>query len=221
MRTRSCGAAAVLLVAALLAGCATSRSELKLAGPGPAPTAQAVKARSVVIRSVRDDRVFAEKPADPSTPSLGFGGAAQASDAVKARAVGRKRGGFGQAMGDVLLEEGQTVTGVVRDNLAAAFRTAGYRVAPDVASAGADPLLVDVRVRKFWSWFTPGFWAITLAAQIETDLSVSGAGTPTVVSVTARDNLMAATEGAWMNIVQKALAAYREEAAAKAGSPPF
>jgi hypothetical protein len=221
MNIRKCGALAVLLASAMLAGCATSRSELKIAGPAASTVAKVTKQRTVVIRSVRDERQFAEKPSDPSTPSLGFGGAAQAVDAVKARAIGRKRNSFGQALGDVLMDEGQTVAGVVRDNVSAAFRDAGYRVAADPVSAGPDPLLVDVRVKKFWSWITPGFMTITVAANIDTDVLVSDGGAPTLVSVTSRDDRMAVTESAWTEIVQKALVSYRSEAGRKFASPPF
>lgn len=215
MNIRTCGAAALLLASAILAGCATSRSEVRLAGAEATPNVPVTQSRAVVIRSVTDERQFAQSPSDPSVPSLGSGGVAAASDAVKARAIARKRNGFGQAMGDVLLENGQTVTGLVRDNVAAAFRQAGYRVAPDLASAGASPLVVDVTVRKFWAWFTPGMMSITLAANIETDLRITGAGGATSVSVTAKDDRMAATESAWVEIVQKALAAYRVDAAKK------
>lgn len=216
MNIRTCGAAALLLASAILGGCATSRSEVKIVGPeGGLANAPVTQARTVVIRTVRDDRQFAEKPSDPSVPSLGSGGATAANDAVKSRAIGRKRNGFGQALGDVLLQDGQTVTGLVRDNMTAAFRQAGYRVAPDVASAGASPLLVDVSVKKFWAWFTPGMMTITLAANIETEVRVSGGGTSTVVSVTAKDDRMAATDDAWIAVVQKALDAYRVEAAKK------
>jgi uncharacterized lipoprotein YajG len=221
MNIRTAGAAALLLASAILGGCATSRSELKIGAPDASPTAAVTKQRAVVIRSVRDERQFAEKPSDPSVPSLGFGGSAAATEQVKARAIGRKRNGFGQALGDVLLQDGQTVTGVVRDNLSSAFRQAGYRVAPDLASAGPSPLLVDVRVRKFWAWFTPGMMTITLASQIDTDLQISGGGAPTTVSVSAQDNRMAATEDAWVEIVQKALVAYRAEAAKKVSAAPF
>ena len=222
MNIRTCGAMALLLATAILGGCATSRSEVKIASPEVAATTAApTKPRAVVIRTVQDARRFEEKPSDPSVPSLGHGGAAQASDSVKARAIGRKRNTYGQALGDVLLQEGQTVTGVVRENLAAAFRTAGYRVAADAASAGPNPLLVDVTVRKFWAWFTPGMMTITLSSQIETELRITDGAAPAVVSVQAKDNLLAAGEGAWVDIVQKALAAYRIEAGRQVSASPF
>ncbi len=215
MNIRLCGAAALLFASAILGGCATSRSEVKIGGGEALTNAPVTQSRAVVIRSVRDERQFAEKPSDPSVPSLGSAGG---NDAEKARAIGRKRNGFGQALGDVLLENGQTVTGVVRDNLASAFRQAGYRVAPDLASAGSSPLIVDVAVRKFWAWFTPGMMSISLSANIETDVRISGGGTSTVVSVAAKDERMVANDEAWVEIVQKALAAYRGEAARRVAS---
>lgn len=159
-------------------------------------------------------------PDDPSTPSLGFEGALQASVDVKARAVARKRGGFGKAFGDVLLEHGQTVVGLIQENLTTAFQQAGYRVASEGA-AGPVPLVVDVRIRKFWAWFQPGFWAITLSANIETELQVSGASSPTSIKVHVEDSRQVATEGAWLEILEKALLAYRMQAASQLSAPPF
>lgn len=217
MNVKTCGAAALLLASAILGGCATSRSEVKLTAPGAAQAA-VTQQRAVVIRSVHDARQFSDKPSDPSMPSLGSGGASNATEAVKARAIARKRNGFGQALGDILLQDGQTVTGVVRDNLAAAFRQAGYRVVPDVASAGPSPLVVDVTVRKFWAWFTPGMLTVTLACDIDTDLKISDGHSVTNVSVSAKDNTAAATDGAWVAVVDKALAAYRAQAAQRVSS---
>lgn len=204
---------AVLLACAVLAGCATSRSEVRLKSP-PTTVAPSGSAKVVVIRSVTDERVFEEAPSEPSTPSLGFGGANKNGDTVKARAIGRKRNGFGKALGDVLLENGQTVTGVVRENLAAALQQAGYQV-KDAAQADASAIVMDVHIKKFWAWFQPGMWVITLNSDVATDLSLSGAAMPTTVSVHVEDAHGAATENAWIEIVDKALEAYRKEVTAK------
>jgi hypothetical protein len=83
------------------------------------------------------------------------------------------------------------------------------------------PLLVDVRVRKFWSWLQPGFVAITLHTNIETDLQVSGGGTTTTISVMLADPRQLVTDGVWSEAVGKALAAYRQEAAGKLQGAPF
>lgn len=225
MSIRNFCAVALVAAATLLTGCATSRSEVKLASPPPAATPQsAPNGRTVVIRSVKDERVFQEAPGHPGTPSLGSGGASKAGDDVKARAVARKRNSYGQALGDVLLD-GQTVTGVVREHLAGAFRQAGYQVAeaaPAAAAATASaPILVDVRIRKFWAWMQPGFWALTFNADMETLLEVSGTATPTNVSVSTQESRQMGTDDAWVAVLQKALADYRAQAAAKLAGGPF
>jgi uncharacterized lipoprotein YajG len=206
----------VWLVAALaLAGCATNRSVLKVASPTAVqPSAASATLRAVVVRSVKDERVFEENPSVASTPSLGFGGAASATEAVKARAVARKRGGFGKAMGDVLLDEGQTVAGVVRDNLVNSLQAAGYRVV-NSAEPADNAITIDVAVKKYWAYFRPGFWQIALDADIETDITVAGAAAPLVIAAHVEDRRQAATERAWLQVLEEALAAYRKEAVAK------
>jgi uncharacterized lipoprotein YajG len=212
---------ALLLLCTTLVGCATSRSELKLTDPtadAPAPAVR--KAQTVLIRAVTDQRVFEQAPKDPSIPSLGFEGAAQATAEVKARAIGRKRNTFGAALGDVLLENGQTVTGVVRDSLAAGLRQAGYRVTSNAAEAGPSPLVMDVAVKEFWAWFNPGFWSITLSTRITTDLVIQGGPPSMTVNVLAQDSRQAAFESAWIEIVDKALKEYRAQITAKAATLP-
>lgn len=211
-----------LLAAGLaLGGCATNRSEIKLSSPvaSTAPTPSA-SARTVVIRSIKDERTFEQAPRVASTPSLGFEGAAQATAEIKARAIGRKRSSYGQALGDVLLDNEQTVIGLVRENLTAAFQQAGFHVGADAATA-TSPLLVDVRIKQFWAWFQPGFWAITLNANIETDIEVAGTVAPLKLSVTVADSRQVATDSAWLQVVEKALAAYRAQAAARFSAPAF
>lgn len=207
----------VLFACVLLAGCATNRSEIKLNSPSVAVSnAAIVSGRTAVIRLVKDERVFEQAPSDPSTPSLGFEGAAQASADVKSRAIGRKRNGFGKAMGDILLQDGQTVDGVVRENLAAALNQSGYKVVSD-AEIDSTTLVVNVHVNKFWTWLQPGFWAITLHAIIDTDLVQPG-GAPTLgINVHATQTGQMATDGTWMEILNKALDEYRAQVVEKLG----
>lgn len=208
-----------VLGCAVLAGCAATRSEVKLTAPAAAaPSAVApAKGKVVAIRNVKDERVFEQAPTDASVPSLGFEGAAQATDATKARAIGRKRNGFGKAMGDVLLQDGQTVIGVVRDNLAAALRDAGYLVV-DASAAPADAVLIDVHVKTFWAWLQPGFWAITANANIGTDLDVTTRAQATTISVHFEDTHQVVTDSTWIETIDQALKAYRAEAARKLGT---
>lgn len=205
--------AAGLLAMAVLGGCATTRSEIALSAPVAAAPATG---KPVVIRSVKDERVFEQAPRDPGTPSLGFEGAAQASAETRARAIGRKRNTYGQALGDVLLQPGQTVEGVVRENLSAALQQAGYRVVAE-KDAGGSALVADVRIKQFWSWLQPGFWSITLHTAVTTDVDFSGR--PQTIRVKTSEGLQVATDGNWIEAVGKALAAYRAEAARVLSTP--
>ena len=219
MIMRTIGRIVFLLFCAAVAGCATSRSELTLNSPPTTQTAAVTMERPVVIRSIKDERIFEQAPSDPSIPSLGFEGAAQASTDVKSRAIGRKRNSFGKALGDVLLENGQTVESVVRDNLTAALQQAGYRV-EEAGSASASAIVIDVHIKEFWAWFQPGFWAITLNTNIATDLILSGSQAPTHIKVHVEDSRQIATEGAWMEIVNKGLEEYRNQARNQAAGFP-
>jgi hypothetical protein len=208
--------AGLLGATALLTGCATSRSEVKLGAFDADKSAYAVtKTTPVLIRSVTDERTFEDSPKNPSTPSLGEGGASKASDDVRARAIGRKRNTYGMALGDVLLENGQTVAGVVRENLTFALRQAGYRVTTHTGEAGPSPVVIEARIKKFWAWVQPGFWALTFHADITTDLEISGIATPTIVTVNTEDSRQLATDSAWIGIVDQALRDYRSQVAVK------
>lgn len=203
---------ALMFASLLVSACATNRSSLTLEPP-PAAPALAADAPAIVLRSVRDARAFEAAPRDPSVPSIGTaGGGAE----IRARAVGRKRNSYGQALGDVMLEEGQTVEGLMRLHIAAAFQQGGVRVIEESAASPETPR-VDVTIDKFWAWFQPGFWAIKLRAKVETGLSVNG-GAPVIVAVEIDHAGQAATDGFWRQTLHTALAAYRTELAARAGA---
>lgn len=206
----------VLVSCALLAGCATSRSEVKLNSPAPVSAEANVPANAptAAIKVVMDERRFEQAPSNPGIPSLGSEGSASASAEVKARAIARKRNGFGQAMGDVLLQDGQTVETVVRDNLTTALRQAGYRVV-DVASATEQTKVLEVRITQFWAWVQPGFWALTMHGDIETSLASSNASEPTTITVHHTESRQLATDGTWIEVVNKALEKYRAEVVKK------
>jgi hypothetical protein len=199
----------LLAVAVLVAGCATSRSEIKLASPVTTQASYPVtKSTVVLIRSVTDERVFEEAPSVASIPS-------EETLDTRARAVGRKRNTVGKAMGVVLLENGQTVSSVVRDNLLTALNRAGYRTTTNPTEAGASPLIMDVHIKQFWAWFQPGFWAIRLNANIETSLVTNRDALETAVSVHAENSRQFATDDAWAEIIDTALKDYRTQVTKK------
>ena len=219
MTTRRVAVWLTALACAGLAGCATTRSELGLPAPGSTTSAAStplpgLAGKVFVLRSVYDERVFEDAPDDPSTPSLGFGGASKASPAVKARAFGRKRGGFGMALGDILLRPGMTVESVVRDNLAAALRAGGAGVS-DAAAPSPGAVTLDVHVKAFWTWMNPGFWALTGNGRIATDIDASGHVGTIPVLVEHKESRQFMPESAWLEVMTDTLDAWRAEAARK------
>lgn len=210
---RAC--AVLLLVAAALCGCGLTRDEIKLSPEPPSIKAAPSKGKTVFVRSVTDERVFSTGN-DPATPSL-------ASDEdkldYKARAVMRK--GASVALGDVLLEPGQTVAGQVGDALRQAFQLAGFTVLKE-AGGGAAPIIVDVRVKRFWSWAKKGFTAITEVTDIDTELSFTGVKSgPDRIVVHAEADSFVSTPPVRIDALQKAIAAYRTEAVTKLADLKF
>ena len=204
---------ALALTAGLLGGCATSRSELSIATPASAtaPRLANPNAPTAVVRVVKDARMFEQKPSEPSTPSLGFEGSDKATFEIKQRAVGRKRNSFGMALGDVLLQQGQSVEGLVRDSITEALRESGYNVV--AGGAVTTPSMeISADIKKFWSWVQPGFVAITVKSEIAVDLTVSSKTGVTPVSVSVEDPRQFVTDSAWLEAIQKALAAFRAQA---------
>jgi len=197
-----------------LSGCATSRSVLQVSLP-ESTAAVPQLGRQVLITAVTDRRVFEESPKTQDIPSLGFGGAAEATAAMKLRAIGRKRNTYGKALGDILLAENQTVETVARGALEKSLRELGYEVIADPALAGAGVLRIEAGIDRFWTYMTPGFWAIRLSADIATTLTLSGGelgGGERVVAVKYEGSYQVATDGNWQEVVDKALAEYVEKA---------
>ena len=88
-------------------GCATNRGTLEVNAQHQY-VSNPQSNHKVYIRNVVDNRVFEASPKEPSTPSLKY--SEQITDKlIKERAIARKRNGFGQALGDILLQAGNTV----------------------------------------------------------------------------------------------------------------
>lgn len=176
--SRLLGYVLIGLSVALQSACVTGRRtmELPVASTSAAPV---VTRGHVYISSVTDDRVFANKPADPSTPSIA-GDVTQLSAAEKDRMIGRQRNTFGHAMGDVGLPPGDSMTKRMRVLVEQALARDGYQVSADEHA----PNSIAVSVNEFWSWMTPGFWALEFEAKLMCTVSVdNGDGHPHVAIV--------------------------------------
>lgn len=173
-------AAAGLGLLLMVGACATTRGEMALAVPEGAVVGGD---KVAVIERVTDARRFEENPSDPSIPSLKKGDEYELDAEGRKRAIARKRNGYGKAMGDILLEGGDTVETLSRDLVARGLAERGYRVLDAGAPAPADALRVEVDVREFWAWFTPGFWAVSMEAKMKLDVRAAGPGGTDSVTV--------------------------------------
>ena len=207
MMLRVTAALAVLM----LAGCATNRGTMALAVPEAAVSKS--DGTPVFIDEIVDHRQFEEKPSDPSIPSL-KGGASNASAEVKARAIARKRNSYGMALGDIVLEGDQTVVGVTRDLLRESLTDAGYTVVTDRGALGDDGLEIDVRIDRFWAWFTPGMWAVKMEVVIDTALTIAEGGDTRSVDIKAYaiNKGQSGREGNWMEAYRRAFEDYKAKA---------
>ena len=194
--------AAFFVTIFILTGCALNRGELDIQAP---EVANPESGQPVKLVEVVDKRVFAISPPNPSTPSLKNNEINDPS--ITKRAIARKRGGFGQALGDILLPEGETVEKLTADALANALKDRGYRVVSEGDPAYVTALPLSANINQFWSWFTPGFWTIKLNYQANVELTGDWPlkGSDQTVGGTARYSGMAADTAAWRKVMSDGL----------------
>ena len=196
-----------LVILLWLGGCAAGRSVVTAhIDPGVNPS----HGRSVRIASVDDGRVFAADPPSANMPSLMHVGEIQ-DKGITSRAIARKRGGFGLALGDVLLPEGVTVQKLTRSAVTSALRQAGYRVLERSDAGYENAAPIAVRIDEFWSWFSPGFAsvAVTFRGKVRLQGAIDAIQRGQDYSAEVRDEMMAVLESDWAAIVNKGLEALR------------
>jgi len=121
---------------------------------------------SILVGQVHDKRQFANKPSDPSTPSVD-GDVTQLNAATKALMIGRQRNGYGMAMGDIALPKDRSVILLTRELLIESLKRNGYSVSTTEADKS-----VDVDIDEFWAWFSPGMWSVSFEARVYCTLVV-------------------------------------------------
>ncbi|CDY73455.1 hypothetical protein BGLT_02827 [Caballeronia glathei] len=192
------------IAVSIFAGCAVGRGTVDVSAPqGTNPAT----GKYVRIDSVKDKRTFTVSP--PSADMASLDPSEDNSDVSKARAIGRKRGGFGKALGDVVLPEGKTVSGLVEGALATGFQEAGYVVVKpgDPNFVAATP--VNAQIIDFWAWFQPGFWSVTTNQKSEVQLSgdVGGLHGAQTVKTRVSESKQVVVSSDWREIVEKGLSA--------------
>lgn len=122
---------------------------------------------ALVFEKVTDARHFENKPGDPSTPSVHGDMNALSAD-ERSRFIGRQRNTFGHAMGEIVLPNGKTVQTKIVEIMTEGLKRRGYSVVAASPAQGT----VTVDVQDFWSWTTPGFWALSFEARIGCKVSI-------------------------------------------------
>jgi len=209
--------AALIFIAALgllggATGCATSRGILNIHIPSPANPTSGVAYKIV---DVKDSRSFELKPPQPFIPSLKNG---EINDrAITSRAIARKRNGYGMALGDILLPEGDTVQDLTERAVARAFRETGLRVIAQGDPQWDEATPVEVDIQQLWAWMTPGFWSIGLdfdmRVRIKTDLGFFQDGDEAHGNIQLRTQ--AAGTRAWLNTINKGLEEFNRDLKSK------
>lgn len=204
----------VLSALILLTGCATSRSTLDISAPKTTSSAPS-NGREVYVNTANDKRVFETSPKTPNIPSLDPS-EAQGGD-VKARAVARKRNGFGKALGDVLLPAGNSVEALTTAAIRQAFVKKGYRVIEDKAQVTSNTQMVNADIQQFWSWLNLGFWTLSISTEISTPIDIrSQTGDQHLdVSIKHKRHFQTGAEGNWIQTITEALVLYTDDLSSK------
>lgn len=120
----------------------------------------------------------------------------------------------GEAIGDILLEEGQTVETVIYEELKNSLYALGYTVVDSKAEVTQDTFIMDVFIDKFWAWMYPGFSALTFKAEINTtiDVFIPEQNGKKVIYASAINKGQVGSEANWKKVYRMVLEGYATKA---------
>lgn len=169
--------ALAVVIAVVQSGCVVGRRTLEL--PVPSLGAPIASKGNLNVSSVTDNRAFQNKPSDPSTPSID-GDVTTMSTGDRATMIGRQRGGYGNAMGDIALPAGDTVIQRTKLLIEEGLKHRGYTITSDASAENSASVSID----QFWAWFTPGMFRVTFEARVYCTVTLSkGANTSAPIVV--------------------------------------
>ena len=183
----------------LLTGCVLGRRTVDL--PIQSIPAGTEEKGEIFIGKIDDNRSFQNSPSDPSTPSID-GDVHSLTETQKGLMIGRQRGGFGNAAGDVALPAQDSVVTRTRRLLEEGFKKRGYSIASD----SNVPNSATATINQFWGWFTPGFWTITFEARIDCTITLTKPDGPKSIAVQGwgRVQGQVASDANWQLAYQRA-----------------
>ncbi len=156
-----------IILGVLFTGCVTGRRIVTLETPDiPAISSNGTTFRIV---SVVDDRVFRNNPSDPSIPSID-GDVKMLGPEEKSSMIGRQRNGYGKALGDIALPDGESIINEVELLLKEGLDSIGY----DAVDLPSEDLSVNVSVNEFWAWFGPGVFSLEFHARLKCTINFKG-----------------------------------------------
>jgi hypothetical protein len=163
----------ILLSASLLAlftsGCVVGRRTVSLPVTGLGTTTVASKG-TIYIGAITDNRMFENNPPEPSVPSID-GDVNSISAGQKLSMIGRQRNGYGHAMGDIALPDGDSVTAVTHRLLEEGLKHRGYAISTDAMAPNSATVSID----QFWAWFTPGMVSVSFEARVYCTITIKRA----------------------------------------------
>lgn len=213
---RQFGLCVFLLLA--LSACAVGRSTLDIQSPQAVnPTDSRALAK---VTEVRDLRHFTTESPDPSRHTLGSADDIR-NPAVTGRAVGRKRNGFGAALGDLALPAGMSVPGIVKAAATAALQQRGYRVVEEGSPDAARAFSLAVDVEQFWAWVNLGFWegTMTHASKVVLKSNDLVQASPTVVDARYAMGVQVGTESNWSLVINNGVSDLVQQIEARIKAP--
>ena len=206
MKFSTVTALAGILAALMLSGCATSVSTLDPDLSAFTLQNNEAATKTAYIRSVKDKRVFAEN-APANMPTWSNDGSHE-----EARAVGRKRTGFGRASGGLVLPEGQTAAGVVKSALSQALIDNGYKVIDDKDQVTEETRVLDVDMDQFWNWIQMGFWTLAVNGDMKAKVQSAGQQEPVTVEAHVTRRSVAVTDNSWLRVLNETIQKFYQDA---------
>ena len=183
--------ALLMAMVACTAGCAASTSKLDI-DSNSAYKQQTLQEKkdipSAFIRNVTDGRVFSDgtgNPADP-TPDI-------KSKEQRNITIGRKRGGFGNAWGSIVLKNEITVTGIIRSALEKSLTDSGFMVIHDETAIDNNTFIINCCITKFWNWMNLNFASLDLNTDIAARIQTSSSS-EILIEVSEQLNVALATD---------------------------
>lgn len=186
-------------IAMTLSGCVVGRRTVDLEVPVSVISSE--QKGTMKLLSVSDARDFQNKPSSPSTPSVD-GDVDRMSLDEKSRMIGRQRNGYGMAMGDIALPAGVSIEEKAKKLIEEGLKERGYAMTVQ----GPSDYTVDVTVRKFWAWFTPGMFTISFEANLECEAEIVGQSRTEILRVVGygRNVGQIASDANWQLAYQRA-----------------